>query len=155
MPHPLLNFSKSDYLIQIVDINSYTEWQTVQIQISWLLQKPTDLDLHCLQRQGISRFSGARVKVPSKICIRQQFFYLFFRENKSWHFMWIISQADDSHEMSILVFSEKKKKVSSAAVVIGALRINSAFYVVTLLNGTTIAQIRFKVCFCLFLFFFI
>ena len=22
--------------------------QTVQIQISWLLQKPTDLDLHCL-----------------------------------------------------------------------------------------------------------
>ena len=25
----------------------------MQIQISWLLQKPTDLDLHCLQRQGI------------------------------------------------------------------------------------------------------
>ena len=24
----------------------------MQIQISWLLQKPTDLDLHCLQRQG-------------------------------------------------------------------------------------------------------
>ena len=23
-------------------------WQTVQIQISWLLKKPTDLDLHCL-----------------------------------------------------------------------------------------------------------
>ena len=29
----------------------------MQIQISWLPQKPTDLDLHCLQRQGISRFS--------------------------------------------------------------------------------------------------
>ena len=26
----------------------------MQIQISWLLQKPTDLDLHCLQRQDIS-----------------------------------------------------------------------------------------------------
>ena len=25
----------------------------MQIQISWLLKKPTDLDLHCLQRQGI------------------------------------------------------------------------------------------------------
>ena len=25
----------------------------MQIQISWLLQKPTDMDLHCLQRQGI------------------------------------------------------------------------------------------------------
>ena len=29
----------------------------MQIQISWLLQKPTDLDLHYLQRYGISRFS--------------------------------------------------------------------------------------------------
>ena len=52
--HPLLIASQSDYLIQIVDINSHTEWQTVQIQISWLL---TDLDLHCLQRQGMSGFS--------------------------------------------------------------------------------------------------
>ena len=32
------------------------EWrgQTVQIQIGWLLQKPTDLDLHFLLRQGMS-----------------------------------------------------------------------------------------------------
>ena len=34
----------------------------MQIQISWLLQKPTDLDLHCLQRQGISGFSRTKVK---------------------------------------------------------------------------------------------
>ena len=33
----------------------------MQIQISWLLQKPTDLDLHCLQRQCISGFSRPRV----------------------------------------------------------------------------------------------
>ena len=52
MLRPLLIYSQSDYLIQVVDMNSHTEWQTVQIQISWLLQKPTDLDLHCLQRQG-------------------------------------------------------------------------------------------------------
>ena len=45
MPRPLLIFSQSDYLICIVAINSHTGWQTVQIQISWLL--------HCLQRQGI------------------------------------------------------------------------------------------------------
>ena len=62
MPHPLLIFGKSDYLIQIVDINSHNKWQTVQIQIIWLLQKPTDLNLHCLQRQGISGFSRTRVK---------------------------------------------------------------------------------------------
>ena len=62
MPCPFLIFSQSDYLIHIVDINSHTQWQTVQIQISWLLQKPTDLALHCLQRQDISGTSRTRVK---------------------------------------------------------------------------------------------
>ena len=38
MPHPLLIFSHPDYLIWIVAINSHTLWQTVQIQISWLLR---------------------------------------------------------------------------------------------------------------------
>ena len=41
-------------------------WQTEQIQISWLLQKPTDLDLHCLQRQGISRLSRTRVNMKKQ-----------------------------------------------------------------------------------------
>ena len=65
MPHPLLIVSQSDSFIQIIYINSHFEWQTVQIQISWLLQKPTDLDLHCLQRQGIQGFSRTRVKTSS------------------------------------------------------------------------------------------
>ena len=39
----------------------------MQIQISWLLQKPTDLDLHCLQRQDIAGFSRIRVNV--KLCL--------------------------------------------------------------------------------------
>ena len=38
MPCPFQIFSQSDYLIQIVDINSHTEGQIVQIQISWLLR---------------------------------------------------------------------------------------------------------------------
>ena len=71
MPHPLLIVSHSDSLIQMFDINSHTEWQIVQIQISWLLQKPTDLDLHCLQRQGISGFSRTRVKFLSLLCFLQ------------------------------------------------------------------------------------
>ena len=85
MPHPLLMFSQSDSLIHNVDRNSYAEWQTVQIQISWLLQKPTDLDLHCLQRQSISGFSRTRVntsKAEHKITYWQRsnffFFSLFF-----------------------------------------------------------------------------
>ena len=62
MPCPFQIFSQSDYLIQIVDKNLHTEWQTVQIQ------KPTDLDLHCLQRQGISGFSRTRVKLAHHTC---------------------------------------------------------------------------------------
>ena len=54
MPHPLIIFSQSYYLIQIFVINLHIWWQTVQIQISWLHQKPTDLDLHCLLRQSMS-----------------------------------------------------------------------------------------------------
>ena len=37
----------------------------MQIQISWLLQKLIDLDLHYLQRLGISGLSRARVKMKS------------------------------------------------------------------------------------------
>ena len=38
----------------------------MQIQISWLLQKkPTDLELHCFQRQAISMFSMTRVNSMS------------------------------------------------------------------------------------------
>ena len=53
MPRPLLIYNQSDYLIRVFDRNSHIYWQTVQIQISWLLQKPTDLDLHCLLRPGM------------------------------------------------------------------------------------------------------
>ena len=34
-----------------------------------LLKKPTDLDLHCLQRHGISGFSRTRVKTENKITV--------------------------------------------------------------------------------------
>ena len=79
MPRPLQTVSQSDSLIQIVDINSHTKWQTVQIQISWLLQKPTDLDLHCLQRQGISGFSRTRV---NNLCISDIISYIPKKSNK-------------------------------------------------------------------------
>ena len=39
----------------------------MQIQINWLHQKPTDLDLHCLQRQDISEFSRSRVKLNTYV----------------------------------------------------------------------------------------
>ena len=70
---PFITVSQSDYLIQIVDINSHTERQTVQIQISWLLQKPTDLDLQCFQKQDISGFSRTRVSIYLAVCCLSAF----------------------------------------------------------------------------------
>ena len=37
----------------------------MQIQISWLLQKPSDLDLHRLLRQGMCPASMAQLDAPS------------------------------------------------------------------------------------------
>ena len=48
----------------------------MQFQISWLLQKPTDLDLHCLQKQGISVFSRTRVKMSRPFLIDSKSDYL-------------------------------------------------------------------------------
>ena len=58
---PISNLQPISLLDPDADKYSFSWWQTVQIQISWLLQKPADLDLHCLQRQGISGFSRTRV----------------------------------------------------------------------------------------------
>ena len=88
MPCPLLIFSQSDYLNLIFAINSHTLWRTVQIQISWLLQKPTDLDLHCLQRQGISGFSRTK----------------FNKYNTKW----INSTRQESYQVAIFLISPWK-----------------------------------------------
>ena len=68
MPRPFLIVSQSDYLIQIVDINSHTEIQRMTNSAD-----PDQLassDPHCLQRQGISGFGRTRVKsqVKVKLC---------------------------------------------------------------------------------------
>ena len=43
----------------------------MQIQISWLLQKPTDLNLHCLQRQGVSGFGSTRINIEKEAAHRE------------------------------------------------------------------------------------
>ena len=42
------------------------------------VQKPTDLDLHCLQRQGISGSSRTRVKLLKMFFLLLFFFFFFF-----------------------------------------------------------------------------
>ena len=73
MSGPFLIVSQSDSLIQIADIKSNSEWQTVQIQISCLLQNPTDQDLHCLQKQGIFGFSRTNVNNLSLVARKRLF----------------------------------------------------------------------------------
>ena len=62
MPRPFLIFSQSDYLIQ----NSYILFTYLMANSAdpdqLASSEPTDLDLHCLQRQDISWFSRTRVK---------------------------------------------------------------------------------------------
>ena len=62
----------------------------MHIQISWILQNPTDLDLHCLQRQGISEFSMTRVKefqwVPTTYMYYCHKFYHFQQDTHNVHF---------------------------------------------------------------------
>ena len=62
MPCPLIILSQSDSLILIDDINSDTiKMANNADSDQLLLQKPTDLDLHCLQRQDIFMYSRTRV----------------------------------------------------------------------------------------------
>ena len=57
-----------------------------------------------------------KLKAPITIAAEDisKIFFLIFKENKSWYFIWIVCQivclADNSHEISRLVFFEKLKK---------------------------------------------
>ena len=78
--------------------------------------------------------------MPSAVVLfsRLKIILVLFRDNKTWHVMWIVCSADDSHEMPCLVFfsskknktkTKKKKKQKnninvSYAVVVGVVPIN-------------------------------
>ena len=57
-----------------------------------------------LQRKQVLIISCDCLKC--KVFILFYFFFLFFIANKSWHFMWTVCQADNSHVISRLIFSE-------------------------------------------------
>ena len=61
MPYPFQIFSQSDYLDPDCWYK-FAYWMTNSADPDQLASKPTDLDLHCLQSQGISGFSRTRVK---------------------------------------------------------------------------------------------
>ena len=136
MTHPLLIVSQSDSLYQIVDINSHTEWQTVQIQISWL-QKPTDLDLHCLQRQGIFGLSKTRVKCLNMLeqyslsskgldkgVLQINMFFLFLSKNMLCYSE--VPQKDSINEYPQYIFLWRNKKILSGCLSY----LNSVLYII-------------------------
>ena len=96
MPHPLLISSQSDYLIWLFDRNAHITWQTVQIQVSWLLQKPTDLDLHCLLRQGMSCSAREELRTHST----------FLGKNKKYQYYYIALD-------KMLLFNQKSRNIFS------------------------------------------
>ena len=89
----------------------------MQIQISWLLKKPTDLDLHCLQSQSISLFSRTRIKkeeskqvfrivtVSTRFCMIQQIDY---NVHHLTHNMLDKISADDKQMIFFIIFPENK-----------------------------------------------
>ena len=48
----------------------------MQIQISWLLKKPTDLFLHCLQRQDMSSAGQGLTTYHGSLKFEQVYFYM-------------------------------------------------------------------------------
>ena len=73
----------------------------MQIQISWLLKKPTDLDLHCFQIQVISRLSMTRVNKhsdPSDLQSWKQSSEMFY-----WNWWYNI----DQFPTKTMIFSKK------------------------------------------------
>ena len=53
------------------------------------------------------------MKAPNKNWSRRHFIFLLlsFKENKAWFFMWILCLAEDSLDLSNLIFSEKQWKI--------------------------------------------
>ena len=58
------------------------------------------------------------LKAPNKNCSRRHFNFLLlsFKENKAWFFRWILCLAENSFEISSLIFSEKQWKIFMAVV---------------------------------------
>ena len=69
----------------------------MQIQISWLLQKPTDLDLHCLQKQDISGLSRTRDGYVTLIA--ELAFYSSCHQHSFFSFDWFLIKLAEKVDM--------------------------------------------------------
>ena len=63
----------------------------------------------CLKHTSLHEVPALTLKalIPTTKVVFFYILVLLFKENKAWHFMWIVCLADDSHEMPSLIFSEK------------------------------------------------
>ena len=108
MPCPFQIFSQSNSLIQIVDINSHSEWQTVQIQISWLLQKPTDLDLHCLQNRVYPGSAGQGLRLLKVFILLTDLLIQLIKHGKETAEVIIIPRRIIEDKLSVALYKHSK-----------------------------------------------
>ena len=68
----------------------------------------------CLSDLSVFMIKENIYPLKCQVKLQQTTFLLFlllsFEENKAWCFMWILCQAEDSHEISNIIFSEKQWK---------------------------------------------
>ena len=80
MPHQFRIFSQSDYLIQIVDINSHTYWQTVQIQIRiqliWIYTVKQDISGFSRTRVNLKLSAKSECLASGRLLVQSQLYYV-------------------------------------------------------------------------------
>ena len=81
---------------------NFLQWQIVHSFLKWRVVLPVR-EVYIILYLPLKRQS--RLQQTTYINI----FSLFFRENKTWCFKWILCWAEDSHEKSSLIFIKKIK----------------------------------------------
>ena len=107
MPHPLLIFSQSGYLIRCwfkftyLMTNSAYPDQLASSEANW----SGSILFAMAEHTQVQQDQGWPL-----VLITTAKDNIFFSENKAWHFMGIVCSAENPHEMPSLILSEKKKK---------------------------------------------
>ena len=73
----------------------------MQIQISWLLQKPTDLDLHCLLRKGMSCLArdGLSWEISHVLLLK----YIWYWNVLIKHFSFILAYVSHPNSLQVCI----------------------------------------------------
>ena len=140
MPRLLLIFSQSGYLFPTVAINLHTWWQTVQIQIRWLLQKPTDLDLHSLKNRMYPGSAGQGLRFLQMMYVM---YHLFSGESRFQYTTRHSNQLRQSNERHVQVSSKTYSTFNGERSISKISRVRNI-----LTNSATVQSLWFRIDWC-------